>query len=347
MIPLGLLIVMYALVVCAVGLAAAPFVISAVQKKRATRPVEYYPPRGFSPIDVMIEYFGSRANMRELFDPLMLFWADHGFIEIEEDCKRGLKLTKLKPLEPVGEKDARRDQTYRYEKQLFDDMFADKDVFYTLAATSAHENDYKKFCKNCKNAAQHAMSPLGRRLALINAVFSSALMVLMTMTVGAVTKNTLFVAMLFPIVAVFFMIAFRLMDGDVKINVFKHFFFALWGGAPMGVALASTRPEYAVAVALSIALAYLAIHVLFERVDIRNEKDIEYYGRIDSFKRFLLEAEQDKLELLVEDDPDWFFDILPFCYILKITDKLKNKFDRIMLDGPSRYLGNMRDILMF
>lgn len=143
------------------------------------------------------------------------------------------------------------------------------------------------------------------------------------------------------------MIAFRLMDVDVKINVFKHFFFALWGGAPMGVALASTRPEYAVAVALSVALAYLAIHVLFERVDIRNEKDIEYYGRIDSFKRFLLEAEQDKLELLVEDDPDWFFDILPFCYILKITDKLKNKFDRIMLDGPSRYLGNMRDILMF
>ena len=152
-------------------------------------------------------------------------------------------------------------------------MFADKDVFYTLAATSAHENDYKKFCKNCKNAAHHAMSPLGRKLALINAVFSSALMVLMTMTVGAVTENTLFVAMLFPIVAVFFMIAFRLMDVDVKINVFKHFFFALWGGAPMGVALASTRPEYAVAIALSVALAYLAIHVLFERVDIRNEKD--------------------------------------------------------------------------
>lgn len=347
MIPLGLLITMYVSEVCAAALAAAPFVISAMQKRRAPRPVEYYPPRGFSPADVMTEYYGARANMRELFDPLMLFWADRGFIEIEEDCKRGLKLTKLKPLEPTDGKDARRMQTYEYEKRLFDAMFENKDVFYTLAATSADEGDYKKFCDDCKTSAERTRSPLGKKLARASAVFSSALMVLFTITVGAATGNALFVTMLFPIVAVFFMLAFRLVKADVKMNVFKFFFFALWGGAPMGFGLSSTRPEYAVAVAIAILLAYVAIHVLYERVDVRTNENLEYYGRIDAFKRFLLEAEQEKLELLVEDDPDWFYDILPFCYILKITEKLKPKFDRIMLDGPSRYLGNLRDILLF
>lgn len=347
MIPLGLLITMYVLEACEIALAAAPFVLSAVQKRRALRPVEYYPPRGFSPVDVMIEYFGTRANMRELFDPQMLFWADHGFIEIEEDCKRGLKLTKLKPLEPVGDKDARRELTYSYEARLFDAMFEHKDVFYTLAATSADEGDYNKFCEDCNSAAKRTRAPISKTLALASAVFSSAMMVIFAITVGATTGNTLFVTMLFPIVAVFFMLAFRLMKTDVKINVFKFFFFALWGGVPMCFGLSSTRPEYAVAVALAILLAYVSIHVLFDRVNIRTRENLEYYGRIDSFKRFLLEAEQEKLELLVEDDPDWFYDILPFCYILKITEKLKPKFDRIMLDGPSRYLGNLRDILMF
>ena len=41
-----------------------------------------------------------------------------------------------------------------------------------------------------------------------------------------------------------------------------------------------------------------------------------------------------------------FYEILPYCYILGITEKLKKKFDRIIMDGPGWYLGELRDILM-
>lgn len=60
--------------------------------------IEYYPPHGFSPVDVLIMHRGHRATLHDIFNPLILYWADRGFIEIEEDCKRGLKLTKLKEL---------------------------------------------------------------------------------------------------------------------------------------------------------------------------------------------------------------------------------------------------------
>ena len=53
------------------------------------------------------------------------------------------------------------------------------------------------------------------------------------------------------------------------------------------------------------------------------------------------------METLIEDNPDYWFDILPYCYVLKITEKLKPKFDRIAMDGPSWYLGELRDTLMF
>ena len=49
--------------------------------------MEYYPPRGYSPIDVQLKYYSHAADPHALFNPLMLYWAENGFITIEEDCK--------------------------------------------------------------------------------------------------------------------------------------------------------------------------------------------------------------------------------------------------------------------
>ena len=38
--------------------------------------------RGASPLDIFIQYYGAKADMREIFNPLMLYWAERGFIEI-------------------------------------------------------------------------------------------------------------------------------------------------------------------------------------------------------------------------------------------------------------------------
>lgn len=105
------------IVICAilslatVLLAVIPIIISKRRLRNAPRPVEYYPPRGFSPIDVLIEYYGFRADTHALLNPLMLYWAGCGYITIEEDCKRGLKLTKLRELEQANtvDKISRRD----------------------------------------------------------------------------------------------------------------------------------------------------------------------------------------------------------------------------------------------
>ena len=102
-----------AYVICALlAFATIVFPIGAIiagkiKLHRALKPIEYYPPRGFSPIDVLIEYYGFRANTHALLNPLMLYWADCGFITIEEDCKRGLKLTKLRDIKQNADRDSR------------------------------------------------------------------------------------------------------------------------------------------------------------------------------------------------------------------------------------------------
>lgn len=57
------------------------------------------------------------------------------------------------------------------------------------------------------------------------------------------------------------------------------------------------------------------------------------YGQIISakvlgFRNYLITAEKNQLEALVSEDPDYFYDILPYTYALDISDKWINNFEK-------------------
>ncbi len=375
-------------VICGILIGAAPiaaialFVIGKVKLSRALRPIEYYPPRGFSPIDVLIKYYSKFADPHKLFNPLILYWADKGFITIEEDCKRGLKLTKLRPLTPPAENaeynsvkkyyrnkikatEAEREQTryakrnkkteytwkgspeceqnFELEKKLFDEIFLTSDVFYTLAADDFYKSKLDDFMTECRSAARRQNSKASLKADIAVSVSAMLALIVSTVICGATLRDPILLTMIFPIVGV---VAIRLIPSK-EMLYFKYPFFAVWGGAPLGAMIASAPHDCAILLGVAVASAFLCVNVIAPNIDLRSAKDLDIYGRIDAFKTFLLDAEKDRLELLVADDPDYFYDILPHCYILNITKKLKPKFDRISMDGPSWYLGDLRDTLMF
>ena len=57
--------------------------------------------------------------------------------------------------------------------------------------------------------------------------------------------------------------------------------------------------------------------MMFKRTDYGNA----IYGRIKGFRNFLEAAEKEKLEALVNDDPSYFYNILPYTYVLGISIK--------------------------
>ena len=65
----------------------------------------------------------------------------------------------------------------------------------------------------------------------------------------------------------------------------------------------------------------------------------EITGRIRGFRNFLLTAEKEKLEALVMDDPEYFYNILPYTYVLDISDKWIKKFESIAIEKPLWYDG--------
>ena len=50
-------------------------------------------------------------------------------------------------------------------------------------------------------------------------------------------------------------------------------------------------------------------------------------------------AEHDKLVALVEQDPKYFYNILPYAWVLNVSDKWAKKFETIAIQPPDWYYG--------
>jgi uncharacterized membrane protein YgcG len=61
--------------------------------------------------------------------------------------------------------------------------------------------------------------------------------------------------------------------------------------------------------------------------------------RIIGFKEFLVTAEKERLEALLEGDPEYYYHILPFALVLNVSDIWENKFKGFTMEQPSWYEG--------
>lgn len=69
----------------------------------------------------------------------------------------------------------------------------------------------------------------------------------------------------------------------------------------------------------------------------RTEYGTVMLGRIRGFKNFLETAEKERLEMMVAENPQYFYEILPYTYVLEISDKWMKKFESIAMEPPTWY----------
>ena len=87
------------------------------------------------------------------------------------------------------------------------------------------------------------------------------------------------------------------------------------------------------------AVCILVMAIFLKLTSKRTKYGNEILGKIKGFKKFLETAEKQKLEAMVMDNPTYFYDILPFTYVLGVSDKWIEKFESISLQAPNWYDG--------
>ena len=79
---------------------------------------------------------------------------------------------------------------------------------------------------------------------------------------------------------------------------------------------------------------------------VRTDEYIKLLGEIEGFKNFIKLAEKDRLEMLLKDEPNLFYNVLPYAQVLKVSDIWEDKFKSIPIEAPSYVsVGSGQDII--
>lgn len=90
-------------------------------------------------------------------------------------------------------------------------------------------------------------------------------------------------------------------------------------------------------VVCGIAVIILALFMFFGSK--RTKAGNQVYGQILGFKEFIKKAELDRLKMLVEENPSYYYDIMPYAYVLGLSDQWIENFETMHMSEPDWYSG--------
>lgn len=286
---------------------------------------------------------------------LIIEWANKGYLTITEDAQnaKNFTLTKLKDMA---------DSEIRAEKTLFADLFRGRDSvtnkdlersFYQ-SITNAKMDIARYFNGNPQREIFSKKASVLKVLFGIVTMIPAGLVLASAVYVGTYRGELAFMAGLFS--AIFGTVL--VIVWSITVKRWPSLSGAARTGAILGAGLISVM--YALIYALVMILNYSAMSgwsliilgvtfaltvfniALVSVMDKRTALGVSYLGKILGLKNFIETAERDRLEALVHDDPQYFFKILPYAYVLNVTDVWSKKFESIAMENPSWYVGPSR-----
>ncbi len=298
--------------------------------------VEFYPPEGLNSLDLGFAYKG-KAVKNDVIS-LIIYLANQGYIKISEgDKKNDFVLTKVKDY----------DGTDELEKIFMTDLFKNRDSvskanleekFYTtineiVSKKNSKENREKIFEKNRTS-----------KIVLIG------IFVVISIFVLGALPNYIEYGFFDNFYSILFLIPFIIviLVPDLPM-IFKIVFgvnIAAASFAIFNVPMILSMSTYTIPLIIGL-VAIIGMIVLATLMPKRNSYGTELLGKIRGFKNFLETAEKEKLEALVNENHEYFYNILPYTYVLGVSSKWIKKFEAIALEPPTWYYADTFDYLIF
>ncbi|WP_027702193.1 DUF2207 domain-containing protein [Metaclostridioides mangenotii] len=306
--------------------------------------VSFEPPKGLNSAEIGYVIDGTANN--EDTTSLVIEWATKGYLNIHEKGKNSFELEKIKDAD---------NQLEQYEQMLFNKIFYKDRVSF---------EDLKK--KNIGEEFQATAAKIEGKFALQdNRIFAGTsgllkfLAFILSLSVIAITSflynyqtylivsSALFMAGLFSI---FFTIIFipwlfvgkyryKMKTGKkallyISLGLINLFILIVYF---LGfVELSSTST------AISLFVILICIVILVSTTK-RSAKGHAWLEEILGFKDFIKYVEKDRLELLVQEDPTYFYHVLPYAYVLGVSNVWAKKFEQLSIPKPTWYYGSNYD----
>jgi uncharacterized membrane protein YgcG len=307
---------------------------------------EFYPPEGITPAEAGYIYDGAVSPSD--VTSLILYWASQGYLFVEDMGKDQFNLIRRKPL-PTG--------TPPYASFFFDSLFQggrNEVSTKTLAGTFSTEmSSAIRMVGDYFNG--NPQRNLIQRSSMISSILSSALAILPLWAFGTIafvrSSGFFFDVGAIGIGFVMALLVFIGIAGlctvltkgkvmprssTVTMTIFS-ILMLIAGMAVLFVVSAQIDLAY---VLIPVVIMAFAAHLLGRLTIKRTPYGDRIMGKLLGFRRFLTTAEKARIERLLEEKPSYFYDILPYAQVLRVTRIWSEKFKDLTMEAPEWYRGS-------
>ena len=143
--------------------------------------------------------------------------------------------------------------------------------------------------------------------------------------------------LLFPLIA-FLIILFINKDDNYKLKSALTNLACLFGSLPILITLSYSYdiPYLKYSIILSI-VSMVFVYILYINMKKKNEDTAKIYSELKGLKRFIMFANTDEINKLVNENTDYFYEILPYAYSFNLTDEWTSKFKNLAIPQPEWY----------
>ncbi len=308
--------------------------------------VRFEPPEGLTPMEV--GYLADGVVDNKDLTSMIFYWADLGYLKIEEKDKKEFVFTKIKDLET--------DRTH--ELHLFDALF-DCGLDGSVSLKQLEKADFNKDMERTKTEvteyfknSRGLKDKTAERKRVIPMLYGAASAALLAIapTFSYIGGTTVVLLGCGFISLVLSAIVFSRLNATWEISskfkkVIKVFALILLLVLLMAVALVIQHYVFENSIVLSFitSLAVVAIPAYQGALTIFTGKRSAYAQKtleeIIGYREFIDKVEIEKLKMMIDSDPAFFYHVLSYAIVLGLEDVWAKKFAKIAVPQPDWYVG--------
>ncbi|MGN0709016.1 MAG: DUF2207 domain-containing protein [Anaerovoracaceae bacterium] len=321
--------------------------------------VNFYPPDGMTPADVGYVADGS-VDVVDI-SSMIMYYASKGYVTLEETAnKEDVKITRVKDIDEEAESER--------TVYLFRQFFRNYESLNAKSGGALTSEDVKTFSDKTVSHYDKMLNGMYTTSSKVGRVIAEVLMaaeIVLIMVLGAMAgfDSVPWVGVLVAAALMFVgLTVFTSAQAGARTKTKKKITAMLVIGGLLfaaGVFIAGFTAGYGFSsryggagwylkttVPIILLFAVQAFFTVYMKAKTQEYTDL--IGQLEGFRNFIRDAEYQKLKALSDEDPSYFYDIMPYAMVFGMGTKWSKKFEDIAVTSPAWYVGTgMMDYVLY
>lgn len=293
--------------------------------------VEFSAPDGLTPTEAGFIIDGTVTG--DDITALLVYWADKGYVQIEEKEKK----IYIKRLKPLGE------EAKEHEKIFFNSLFKN-DQPIDCNNIKYMGGSVGDFCKKAIEKKRRAyFNVKSNYYYKLSSIFVAVFMALSCIKIGLASHDTfsIFIKLLLCGVMLITLLFLPIIEKNKEKEKKGKFWtkkiinLIFLVGTFAGFIFYGESYCDPFFTRILFSLLALFLWIIYPFLEQYTKRGREVLGKLRGLKQYIEVAEKDRMEAMVSENPNLFYEVLPYAYVLGVSSVYLEKFQDVPISSPT------------